>query len=174
MTGRECGECGQCCKLIGVRELEKAPHVWCRYYKRGKGCGVYEDRPRGCADFACDWLLDTRLDQAWRPDRSGFVLHAGDGGRTINVELDPTQPSAWRRAPFEVILRGWANAGAAEGLEVLIWVGRRCWRLTPGGGEIDLGVVRPAVGFASHSRLRRPGSGRDWPPRETVGRVEPT
>jgi hypothetical protein len=49
MSGRDCGECGQCCKLIGVRELEKAPHVWCRYFKRGKGYGVYEGRPEGCA-----------------------------------------------------------------------------------------------------------------------------
>ena len=98
MSNRECGACGQCCKLIGVRELEKAPHVWCRYYKRDKGCGIYEARPPGCADFACDWLLDGRLDETWRPDRSGFVLHAGEGGRVINVELDPTQPTAWRRA----------------------------------------------------------------------------
>ncbi|CAN5590976.1 hypothetical protein BH10PSE4_BH10PSE4_27700 [soil metagenome] len=120
MTGRECGDCGQCCKLIGVRELEKAPHVWCRYYRKAKGCGIYEVRPQGCADFACDWLLDTRLDEAWRPDRSGFVLHAGNGGRTIHVELDPTRPTAWRRAPFEAVLRGWASAGAADGLEVLI------------------------------------------------------
>jgi hypothetical protein len=35
--------------------------------------------------------------------------------------------------------------------------GREC-------GEIDLGVTRPVVAFASHSRLRRSGSGRDWPP----------
>ncbi len=173
MTGRECGECGQCCKLIGVRELEKAPQVWCRYYKRGKGCGVYEGRPQGCADFACDWLLDQRLDETWRPDRSGFVLHAGQGGRTIHVELDPTKPTAWRRAPFEATLRGWASAGAADGLKVLIWVGRRCWRLGPNGGEIDLGVTRPAVEFGSHSRLRRPGSGMDWPPLAGATRPEP-
>jgi len=43
-------------------------------------------------------------------------------------------------------------------------VGRRCWRLTPTGGEVDLGVVRPVVEFTTHGRLRRPGSGRDWPP----------
>ena len=164
MAMRECGECGQCCKLIGVRELEKAPGVWCRYYRKGQGCGVYEERPGGCADFACDWLLDARLDEAWRPDRSGFILHAGDGGRTINVELDPAQPSAWRRAPFEATLRGWARDGAASGMEVLIWVGRRCWRLTHDGREVDLGVARPAVAFTAHQRLRRPGSGRDWPP----------
>jgi hypothetical protein len=53
-------------------------------------------------------------------------------------------------------------------LEVLIWVGRRCWRLTATGGEIDLGVVRPAVAFAAHSRLRRPGSGRDWPATQAI------
>ena len=164
MSGRECGACGQCCKVIGVRELEKAPHVWCRYYKRDKGCGIYEVRPQGCADFACDWLLDDRLDETWRPDRSGFVLHAGQGGRIINVELDPSQPTAWRRAPYEATLRGWASAGAADGLEVMIWVGRRCWQLTPSGGEIDLGGVRPAVEFTSGGRLRRSGSGRDWPP----------
>lgn len=164
MSERECGECGQCCKLIGVRELEKAPHVWCRYYKRGKGCDVYETRPEGCAQFACDWLLDVRLDESWRPDRSGFVLHAGEGGRVINVELDPAQPMAWRRAPFEGVLRNWARDGAAEGMEVLIWVGRRCWRLAPSGGEISLGPVRPEVDFPAHGRGRRPGSGRNWPP----------
>jgi hypothetical protein len=163
MAERECGACGQCCKLIGVRELDKAPHVWCRYYRRGKGCEVYQVRPVGCGEFACDWLLDTRLGDDWRPDRSGFVLHAGEGGRVVNVELDPAQPNAWRRAPFEAVLRGWAREGAAEGMDVLIWIGRRCLRLLPGGGEIDLGVVRPAIEFTAHDRLRRPGSGRDWP-----------
>jgi len=54
---------------------------------------------------------------------------------------------------------------------VLIWVGRRCWRLTPSGGEIDLGVVRPEAGFAPRDRLRRPGSGRDWPPASDDGPV---
>jgi hypothetical protein len=163
MAERQCGECGLCCKVIGVRELEKAPHVWCRYYRRGKGCEVYESRPEGCAQFACDWLLDLQLDDAWRPDRCGFVLHTGEGGRVLNVDVDPANASAWRKAPFEATLRAWARSGALEGLEVLVWVGRRCWRLDAEGGERDLGQVRPAVTFATPTRARRPGSGRDWP-----------
>jgi hypothetical protein len=110
--------------------------------------------------------MDVRLYVAWRPDPSGLVLLAGLGGGVINVELDPSQPTAWRRAPYEATLRGWASAGAADGLEVLIWVGRRCWRLSAGGGEIDLGVVRPEATFTTHGRLRRPGSGSDWPPND--------
>ncbi len=160
---KSCDGCGLCCKLIGVKELEKAPHVWCRYFKRDKGCAVYEVRPGGCADFACDWLLDDQLDEAWKPDRAGFVLHTSGGGKTLNVDVDPANPTAWKRAPYAETLALWARRGAAEGMEVLIWVARRCWRLEAAGGLRDLGVQRDETRFASGGAMRRKGSGKDWP-----------
>ena len=160
---KACGDCGLCCKLIGVKELEKAPHVWCRYFKKSSGCTVYESRPQGCADFACDWLLDEQLDDAWRPDRAGFILHTSDGGRVLNVDVEPANPSAWKRSPSQDTLRLWAGRGAADGMEILIWVARRCWRLER-GGLADLGIRREETAFASGGAMRRKGSGRDWPP----------
>lgn len=155
---RGCDDCGLCCKLIGVRELEKAPHVWCRYYRKAHGCSVYADRPEGCAQFACDWLLDERLGEDWRPDRAGFVLHTGEGGALLNVDVDPADPTAWRREPYQSELRLWAS----RGLDVRIWIARRCLRLTP-AGEQDMGVQRPEVTFTTGGRMRRKGSGIDWP-----------
>jgi len=130
---RSCDGCGMCCKLIGVQELEKAQQTWCRYFRREQGCGIYADRPPSCAAFACDWLIDERLGEEWKPDRSGFVLRSTNGGKTINVEVDPANPTAWKKAPYGEAFVKWAERGLEHGVQIMVWVGRRGWQVEPWG-----------------------------------------
>ena len=68
MTGKSCGECGMCCKLLGIESIAKPPGQWCGHYRRGAGCSVYADRPAACSRFICLWLSSEGLDDAWRLD----------------------------------------------------------------------------------------------------------
>ena len=62
-------------------------------------------------------------------------MHSEHGGRRLIVEADGADPQAWRREPYHTTLRDWARAGAAQGLEVLVFTGDRGVRLLPDGGE---------------------------------------
>jgi hypothetical protein len=65
ITGRTCGDCSLCCKLINVREpLNKPRDVWCQHCRPGKGgCSIYDTRPDVCRGFACDWLVKPNFGQ---------------------------------------------------------------------------------------------------------------
>ncbi|MFN3815175.1 YkgJ family cysteine cluster protein [Brevundimonas sp.] len=132
---RACGDCGLCCKIMGVEAIAKPPRKWCGHFRKGRGCSIYERRPNACGAFNCTWLLAPNLGEDWRPDRAGFVLHSENGGQRLIVEADGADPQAWRREPYQTTLRHWARAGAAQGLEVLVFVGDRGVRLLPDGGE---------------------------------------
>ena len=55
---KDCGDCGLCCKLMGVASLDKPPGKWCSHFRRASGCAVYADRPGDCIAFNCTWLSD--------------------------------------------------------------------------------------------------------------------
>ena len=141
MGEKSCGDCGMCCKLMGVEALRKPPHAWCGHFRKGAGCAIYADRPKACADYACYWLQAKHLGPEWRPDRSRFILHREDGGQRLVVEVDPARPDAWRKEPFHGTLRDWARHGAANGLTLNVIVGERAWEMRP-DGDVDLGVIR--------------------------------
>jgi len=151
---KSCGDCGLCCKLLGVEVINKPPGKMCACFRRGAGCSIYADRPKACGDFICYWLRAPNLDEAWRPDRAGFVLHATEHGRVLNVEADPARAQAWRAEPYHSRLRAWAEQGAARALELQVWTGRRCLRLASGGDE-DLGLLRPQVVLPKTKPARR-------------------
>lgn len=142
--GKSCGDCGLCCKLIGVESLNKPQFVWCKSYRKGAGCKIYEDRPADCRAFICYWMHVPNLGEEWRPDRAGFVMHIADGGSRLNIETDPATPQSWRREPFYSTFRDWAAKGAGRGLTLVVWMGRRCLEITP-TGEIDHGMLRPTT-----------------------------
>lgn len=50
-AGKSCGDCGLCCKLIGVESIAKPQFTWCWHFKKTAGCGIYEDRPHDCRAF---------------------------------------------------------------------------------------------------------------------------
>ncbi|CAN5321642.1 hypothetical protein BH10PSE4_BH10PSE4_24620 [soil metagenome] len=138
---RTCGDCGLCCKLMGVQAIDKAPHAWCGHYRKGAGCAIYDTRPTACASFACYWLRAPNLDDRWRPDRAKFVVHRENAGQSLIVEVDPASPEAWRRAPFHDTFRDWAARGAAKGLTLYVLVGRRGFEILA-DRDIDHGLVR--------------------------------
>ncbi len=45
---KNCGECGLCCKLMGVSGLDKPAGKWCRQFSKTSGCAIYETRPDDC------------------------------------------------------------------------------------------------------------------------------
>lgn len=141
--GKTCGECGLCCKLIGVKSLAKPQSVWCRSYRKGSGCQIYHDRPDDCRAFICYWLHLPNLGDDWRPDRCGFLMHIAEGGSRLNIEVDQGSAQAWRHEPFYSTFRGWAAKGGPRGLTLLVWIGRRCIEIQP-DREVDYGLVRPA------------------------------
>jgi uncharacterized cysteine cluster protein YcgN (CxxCxxCC family) len=132
---KSCGDCGLCCKLMGVTALDKPAGRWCRHFSKSKGCATYATRPTDCRVFNCLWLLTEALDEAWKPTTAGFVLHSENEGRRLIVECDAARPHDWRRAPYQAQLRRWA---AAQGQDVLVFVGKRGLRL----GSSDTAVRR--------------------------------
>ncbi len=125
---KSCGDCGLCCKLMGVTALAKPAGKWCRHFSKTTGCAIYADRPDDCRVFNCLWLLTEALDETWKPSVAGFVLHSEQGGARLIVESDPTRPHDWRREPYQSVLRRWAEA---PGQEVLVFAGLRGVRLGP-------------------------------------------
>lgn len=73
-TGRSCGGCSLCCKLIGVASLGKPPGQKCRHSKVGKGCAIYDMRPKDCRTWSCRWLADFDTAGMPRPDRCHYVI----------------------------------------------------------------------------------------------------
>lgn len=118
-TGRLCGSCSLCCKLLPVPgpPLHKVAGVRCKHVKVGKGCAIYAARPMACRAFACRWLADRDTAGMPRPDRCHYVIDIANdyveavdhatGERTrigvIQVWVDP----AFRDAYHDPALRAY-------------------------------------------------------------------
>jgi hypothetical protein len=111
-TGRNCGSCGLCCKLLPVQVLLKAAGQKCVHSKAGKGCTIYADRPWPCKTWSCRWLADPTTAGMPRPDRAHYVIdieddyvtmqHAGTESRVsvMQVWCDPAFRNAWDTKPL--------------------------------------------------------------------------
>ncbi|MBR0869257.1 hypothetical protein JQ633_02720 [Bradyrhizobium tropiciagri] len=139
-SGRRCGDCTLCCKVMAIEELAKPANAWCRHCKPGRGCVIYDDRPAECRSFSCVWLINQLLEDHWRPNKSKLVLTTSEDG--IEVRCDPGVPDAWRREPFRSELQQWAISGETVDTTVVVIVGRRMTLVT-GEREFDLGIVGP-------------------------------
>ena len=63
-TGRVCGSCSLCCRLLDVPEAGKAQSQWCPHCLPGRGgCAIYDERPHVCRRCSCLWLIDLEF---WR------------------------------------------------------------------------------------------------------------
>jgi hypothetical protein len=76
VEGRECGECTACCGVLAIVDdgLHKPPGVVCEHCTAGRGCAIYETRPKVCRGFHCGWFMLADLGDGWRPDRSGILI----------------------------------------------------------------------------------------------------
>ena len=71
MTFKSCGDCNMCCKLPEIPSIKKQSFDWCNNCDVGKGCKIYNDRPKKCKDFHCAYTLNfTEL----KPNKCGFFI----------------------------------------------------------------------------------------------------
>lgn len=77
-SGRACGDCQLCCKLVPVASLDKAAGTRCQHQRVGKGCAVYHHAPMPieCDIWSCKWLLGGDTAGMQRPDRVHYVIDA--------------------------------------------------------------------------------------------------
>jgi hypothetical protein len=111
-TGRRCGECSLCCKLVpieredhpeqrwptaivalGIRdavpEFDKPAGQRCKYQRR-TGCRIYERRPFSCQIWTCRWLANQDTAELSRPDRSHYVLDISPYEIVVTLAGDET------------------------------------------------------------------------------------
>ena len=141
VPSKSCGACGMCCKVLHISELDKPAGSWCGHFRKGSGCGDYHGRPSACRGFECLWLTSERLDDAWRPDRAGFLMYPDRDGKRLNVVVDPGKPVSWKREPYYARLKAMSRR-AHDGYELLICIGERRIVMFP-TEDVDLGVLNP-------------------------------
>src|SRR5215510_7343402 len=136
ITGRSCGACSLCCKLLPIRELEKPENQWCVHCRPGNGgCGIYAERPASCRGFACDWLVNPHLGDEWVPTRAKMFVHYNYdplGTMGLYVVVDPARPDSWRREPYFSQLKGRALHQLRTGkMRLYVTVGRQSFLILP-------------------------------------------
>lgn len=155
-TGRVCGSCQLCCKLVPVPPLAKPAGTRCRHQKAGKGCGIYVDRPFACRSWGCRWLIDPEAAALPRPDRAHFVvdmeedyvrLQPQDGGEArkvpvIQIWVDPAFPEAHRQPALRAYMLMMAERHRVA--TILRWSSREALTvfpppLTNGAGWQEMG-----------------------------------
>lgn len=135
---RTCGGCTLCCTLLGVVEFDKPPNQHCEFERPG-GCACYAERPGTCKVFHCQWLLDKRIAEELRPDRSHVVLWAPDihNARVVQVNVDPDYPEAHREGMMGKLLDLMVDVG---GLQVTVVIGEKRQALITIGEPVGRGA----------------------------------
>jgi len=80
MNPRTCGDCRECCTVLGIAELKKPPGARCQHLSRaltGAGCSRYPTRPKACQEYLCVWRAGSGDDDT-RPDKVGVMLTHAD------------------------------------------------------------------------------------------------
>jgi hypothetical protein len=141
-TGRSCGACSMCCKLLPIAALGKPADRWCTYCSPGSGgCTIYENRPQTCKSFICNWLGDPIFGDHWYPLKSKMVVQITGGHDDkydvfVDVHVDQGAPDAWRAAPYYSELQ---HMSAANRTLVRVFYGSRTWIVLP---DTDVEVRR--------------------------------
>jgi hypothetical protein len=101
----DCGSCTACCRVYAIPTLDKPAGKWCQHCDIGKGCKVYDDRPKLCVDFKCLWLQsqdrdpDERQPLDLRPDKCKVVFSPTTKDGLFAAMVMPGSPDAWRKGP---------------------------------------------------------------------------
>jgi hypothetical protein len=127
---------------MGIYALDKPRGQWCQHAMPGRGCAIYETRPRECRTFACTWLLDENLGPEWKPEKCKMVLVSDEAKKRTMVYVDASMPDAWRRPPYHARLTALMRAGLPLGRLVFIDVGGKVSMMLPDRME-DLGLLGP-------------------------------
>ena len=135
---RQCGDCSLCCKVMKIPELQKPKDEWCPNFVRGRGCGIYADRPHSCQVFHCAWLTDLTMGPEWKPSVSKMVLVSKPG--LLAVHIDPNANRPWRTEPYYAVLKRLAAQGQKNQTVVLVVDRRRNIAILP-DRDVDLGYI---------------------------------
>ena len=128
---KECGTCTLCCKVMGIKEIEKPSGQWCPECMPGKGCKIYETRPTECRTFSCDWLQADALGPEWKPEKSKIVMVSRHG--RLVAYVDPSSPGAWRKSPYYERLLTLMQQGLPENRLVYVSIAEHYTLLLPDG-----------------------------------------
>jgi uncharacterized protein len=144
-TGRACGDCTLCCKLIGVPEIDKLQGHWCEHCDPKAGCRIYEERPTSCRVFVCGWAGGEGPPEM-KPNKSHCIFDYDSDMDCIRVHVDPHHADAWRTGPVADHIR----LLHAMGRMVIVLIQnkqRPCPAFgIPGVGDGPAMVVDPATG----------------------------
>lgn len=131
---KACGPCTMCCKLFDVDWLDqpKPAGKWCHNCMPGRGCKIWQNVPKGCADYFCVWRIDPELGEAWRPDKARFILTHAHQDAPLALLVDPGAPDAHRKEPYKSLLAKTAQ-GILEGRgsTIVVFVGTKRALLFP-------------------------------------------
>jgi len=138
-AGKTCGDCSLCCKVMEIDELHKPKGVWCDHFARGKGCTIYDKRPRDCQTFKCQWLINDQLGPEWKPNKCGLVM-VGEGPAKFVVYVDAGSSGAAWREPHLTWLRRIAAQRLDLGAMVLVIEKGQTTLVLP-DRSVELGIV---------------------------------
>lgn len=75
---RECGTCTKCCEgylsgnIKGKSFYSGKP---CHFVALGKGCSIYEERPKEpCISYKCSWLVDENIPEWFKPNEINAIV----------------------------------------------------------------------------------------------------
>jgi uncharacterized protein len=121
-----CGACNLCCTLLGVPDIKKPARVRCWWTTVHGGCSRQSEKGTtpeldACAEFQCLWLASQSqpdpnliLSRSMRPDMCHVVIGPDvtvDGVRTVNVQVDPKFPQAWKEPQIASYLARMVEVG---------------------------------------------------------------
>jgi uncharacterized protein len=113
---RSCGDCHLCCYVFPLPVLGKLGDTWCSHVSAA-GCAVHgAGQPEVCRRYACYWLDEEELPDAFRPDRIGVIATEGGTIAPHGVEmpvllLNEAQPGACRQGNGRVMVEAVTAGG---------------------------------------------------------------
>ncbi len=93
---KTCDGCTACCD--GTLNIEELNVYWGSPCENicDSGCAIYQNRPKVCSDFRCQWLDDKNLPDWMKPSDSGLLIKYSEKRRTlylISVYQKTIEPS---------------------------------------------------------------------------------
>jgi hypothetical protein len=125
---KSCGSCTLCCTVMGVPELMKRSWEECPHVAAGRGCTIYAERPSGCRNFICGWLLDPHMGPDLKPENCHVVFYQKNEQHIV-ATCDPSHPDAWRQPNIVAFLHRLATA-VGPGRKVIVLEKDRTWFIT--------------------------------------------
>lgn len=144
--GRACGTCTLCCKVYDVPSVPKSMGKWCQHCVPGRGCGIHETRPDHCRAFHCLWMTENWLGPEWKPEQAKFVMTIDPVTRFLLIQLDPGQPSAWKREPYYSQLKKWSETSEINNKRIIVFLNDQA-QVVLADRDVNLGRI------TAHDRL---------------------